>query len=399
MGNVVGESVMNKSQNYIYFNSGQEHLLLNIIEKENYFSFNPEKDEDNSFYLNSFNSLSHLGLSNNSSSFDEKNQIDNNINNKNLNNNLFPKTKTHFRIEKQIPNPISEKEINIKIKQMGLNKENKIKYLLDIYTDNNEIIKINEKLMKNQNERRNKRRKKKEGKNTINKSETKYGRKNNKDNTIRILSHDKFYQDNIIDKIKNMLNNSLISFCNRLIYSIYTNEEQIKQIFKKANISHKNWDIKIIKQIKYDFISNKKKGKDIINLLNMTIKDYFSNKITPKYTEFPLEYNALIIKQLLLDDNNKDIFDFIFNHLKIEDWLNIFIYQKKFKDFVKYESLSGNKKNKIKESFIGIDVYFDKIYKSGDKKGKIYFHCFMLMIYNFVRFIMIRESRNTEKSE
>ena len=399
MGNVVGESVMNKSQNYIYFNPVQEHLLLNIIEKENYFSFNPEKDEDNSFYLNSFNSLSHLGLSNNSSSFDEKNQIDNNINNKNLNNNLFPKTKTHFRIEKQIPNPISEKEINIKIKQMGLNKENKIKYLLDIYTDNNEIIKINEKLMKNQNERRNKKRKKKEDKNTINKSKTKYGRKNNKDNTIRILSHDKFYQDNIIDKIKNMLNNSLISFCNRLIYSIYANEEQIKQIFKKANISHKNWDIKIIKQIKYDFISNKKKGKDIINLLNMTIKDYLSNKISPKYTEFPLEYNALIIKQLLLDDNNKDIFDFIFNHLKIEDWLNIFIYQKKFKDFVKYESLSGNKKNKIKESFIGIDVYFDKIYKSGDKKGKIYFHCFMLMIYNFVRFIMIRESRNTEKSE
>ena len=399
MGNVVGESVMNKSKNYIYFNPGQEHLLLNIIEKENYFSFNPEKDEDNSFYLNSFNSLSYLGLSNNSSSFDEKNQIDNNINNKNLNNNLFPKTKTHFRIEKQIPNPISEKEINIKIKQMGLNKENKIKYLLDIYTDNNEIIKINEKLMKNQNERRNKKRKKKEDKNTINKSKTKYGRKNNKDNTIRILSHDKFYQDNIIDKIKNMLNNSLISFCNRLIYSIYANEEQIKQIFKKANISHKNWDIKIIKQIKYDFISNKKKGKDIINLLNMTIKDYLSNKISPKYTEFPLEYNTLIIKQLLLDDNNKDIFDFIFNHLKIEDWLNIFIYQKKFKDFVKYESLSGNKKNKIKESFIGIDVYFDKIYKSGDKKGKIYFHCFMLMIYNFVRFIMIRESRNTEKSE
>ena len=269
MGNVVCESVMNKSQNYIYFNSGQEHLLLNIIEKENYFSFNPEKDEDNSFYLNSFNSLSYLGLSNNSSSFDEKNQIDNNINNKNLNNNLFPKTKTHFRIEKQIPNPISEKEINIKIKQMGLNKENKIKYLLDIYTDNNEIIKINEKLMKNQNERRNKKRKKKEDKNTVNKPETKYGRKNHKDNTIRILSHDKFYQDNIIDKIKNMLNNSLISFCNRLIYSIYANEEQIKQIFKKANISHKNWDIKIIKQIKYDFISNKKKGKEIINLLNV----------------------------------------------------------------------------------------------------------------------------------
>ena len=34
---------------------------------------------------------------------------------------------------------------------MNINKEDKIKYLLDIYADNNEIIKINEKLMKNQN--------------------------------------------------------------------------------------------------------------------------------------------------------------------------------------------------------------------------------------------------------
>ena len=129
----------------------------------------------------------------------------------------------------------------------------------------------------------------------------------------------------------------------------------------------------------------------------MTIKDYLSNKISPKYTGFPLEYNALIIKQLLLDKNNKDIFDFIFNNLKIEDWLNIFIYQKKFKDFFKYESLPKNKKDKIKEGFIGIDSYFDKIYKNGDKNGKIYFHCFMVMIYNFVRFIMIKEKRNTEQ--
>ena len=350
---------MNKSQNYIYFNPGKEYLLLNTSKKDYDFLFNSEKEEDNSFNLNSFNSLSHLDLSNYFPLYDKDNQIKNNINNENT---VINKTKTHFRIEKPIPDPISEKEINIKIKQMNLNKEDKIKYLLDIYADNNEIIKINEKLMKNQNE-----------------------------------SHDKFYPDNIIDKIKNMLNNSLISFCNRLIYSIYANEEQIKQIFIKANIPQKIWDIKIIKQIKYDFISNKKKGNEIINLLNMTIKDYLSNKISPKYTGFPLEYNALIINQLLLDKNNKDIFDFIFNNLKIEDWLNIFIYQKKFKDFFKYESLPKNKKDKIKEGFIGIDSYFDKIYKNGDKNGKIYFHCFMVMIYNFVRFIMIKEKRNTEQ--
>ena len=143
---------MNKSQNYIYFNPGQEYLLLNTSKKDYDFLFNSEKEEDNSFNLNSFNSLSHLDLSNYFPLYDKDNQIDNNINNKNT---VINKTKTHFRIEKPIPDPISEKEINIKIKQMNLNKEDKIKYLLDIYADNNEIIKINEKLMKKQNERRN----------------------------------------------------------------------------------------------------------------------------------------------------------------------------------------------------------------------------------------------------
>ena len=55
---------MNKSQNYIYFNPGKEYLLLNTSKKDYDFLFNSEKEEDNSFNLNSFNSLSHLDLSN-----------------------------------------------------------------------------------------------------------------------------------------------------------------------------------------------------------------------------------------------------------------------------------------------------------------------------------------------
>ena len=64
---------MNKSQNYIYFEPGKEYLLLKTSRKDYDFSFNSEKEEDNSFNLNTFNYLSHLDLPNYSSLYDEKN--------------------------------------------------------------------------------------------------------------------------------------------------------------------------------------------------------------------------------------------------------------------------------------------------------------------------------------
>jgi len=56
----------------------------------------------------------------------------------------------------------------------------------------------------------------------------------------------------------------------------------------------------------------------------MTVGDYLLNKISSKYIiNIPPDYNKLIIKQLLSDENNKKVFDFLFNHL------DIFLYQKK----------------------------------------------------------------------
>ena len=47
----------------------------------------------------------------------------------------------------------------------------------------------------------------------------------------------------------------------------------------------------------------------------MTVKEYLYNKISSKYANIPPEYNKLIIKKLLSDENNKDIFEFLFNIL------------------------------------------------------------------------------------
>ena len=262
---------------------------------------------------------------------------------------------------------------------MNLSKEDKKKYCLNVSNNSTEVNKINEKLIKNKNERRNK--------------------LNKKDKMLSInpklhLSHNKYDQDNIIDKIKNMINNSLITFLNNIIHSIYQ-KKQIEQIFLEGNISNKITMEKLIRDINYSFIKNKKKGIEILSLLNMSIKDYLCHDISKKYAGIPKNYNEIIIKVILSDKENEVIFQFIFNYLKIEDWLNIFIYQKKISNFLGYNSLNENKKQIIKKSLVRINQYFNKIYKNKDNKGDIYFHCFMIMIYNFRRLMMIKEQRNT----
>ena len=82
---------------------------------------------------------------------------------------------------------------------------------------------------------------------------------------------------------------------------------------------------KIIKDIDKSFIANKKKGNEILELLNMTVKEYLCNKISSKYANIPPEYNKIIIKQLLSEENNKDIFEFLFKILEIGDFFNILI--------------------------------------------------------------------------
>ena len=84
--------------------------------------------------------------------------------------------------------------------------------------------------------------------------------------------------------------------------------------------------------------------------------------------------------------------------MKIEDWLDIFIYQKKIKDFSEYNSLNEERQKVINQSLIRIDNYFEEIYK--DKEGNIdksYFHYFLVLIYNLRRFLWISEKRNPKK--
>ena len=312
------------------------------------------------------------------------------------------KTKILFEVNTLIPDPFLEYQINAIIRTMDINKEQKEKYFLETKEICDKIYLVRDKIMLKKNERRRHLKRKNgvfENKNKDESNETiKIGRKKKSDGSIRF--HNKYSLDNLFNKAKNMINKSLIEFINILINKIYT-KEKIKRMFLELNIEKKKSNSKLIKVIKdnqYNFIKDKKKSSDILKLFSLTIKEYLCNEISTKYTNLPSDYNEKVIKWILKDDKNKEISDFIFNKLKIEDWVDIFLYRKKLKDYFAFNSINQNSQKIIKENIIGIDYYFQEIYL--DNKGnadKEYFHCFLLLIYNLRRYVMIKEKRNCQK--
>ena len=275
---------------------------------------------------------------------------------------------------------------------MDFDKETKIKFISCINKASDKKEEIKDKLLLKPNERRKNLGGVREIKDKNIKNIIKSGRKKKSDISNRF--HNKYSSDNLIDKIKNMINISLVSFCNKIISSIYEDKIKIKEIFSSARLSKKISKTKIIKDINYNFIYNKKKAHEILDLLNITLKDYLCNKISQKYANTPDEYNKLIINQLLLDNKYKDIFDFIFNHIKIKDWFDLFIYKKDLKDISKYKSLKRNEKIIIKNNLVRINDYLIKIYQ----KDETYFQCLVMCIYNFNRFLMVKEERNRNQN-
>ena len=367
----------------IFSNIRNDQFLPNIVEGDNDSSFNSDENaiinnqiliplEPNDFFRSD------------DIIFDNGN-YGNNLDQNNYRMKMSNKAKIFFktRIEMLIPKPFLENEICILFKKMKIDKETKIKFISSLNKFSIKKEEIKDKLLLNQNERR---------KNLDNKikikDKFKTGRKLKNDISRR--SHNKYSFDNLVDKIKNMINTSLLFFCNKVIKTIYENNPKIKQIFTDAELPKKISTKKVIKEIDKNFIVNKKKGNEILELLNMTVRDYLCNKISTKYSKIPSQYNQLIINQLLSDENNKDIFDFLLNNIKIEDYLNIFLHQKEFKDILNYDRLNNSQKQILKNNNVSICSYLKKIYI----KDETYFQCLVILIYNFRRYLMIRERRN-----
>ena len=206
------------------------------------------------------------------------------------------KEKRLFEIKKEsIPKYFTENSINNIIKRFDIGKELKLKLLLDININNNEIEQIKRVL----------------------ESDTKKRRKR--------FNNDLYRTDHILKKLINIINSSLLNFINNLITSLYS-KERIYMILEGIIPSNEIEDSDVKNVIKKnDFIIRGKleTKEEKLNLLNLTIKKYLSGKISPKYTKsnYPSNFNELILDKILKDEVNKDILNFILNDLLIKDWL------------------------------------------------------------------------------
>ena len=208
-------------------------------------------------------------------------------------------------------------------------------------------------------------------------------------------------KDIMISGIINMCSNSLILTINKIINAVY-DKEQKKKILISINLSKDKSD-QIIKKIDYQkYKEHKKTMNDYLKLLSLTIGQYLSREISRKHKEknYPKNYNEIVVGNILKDENNNEIFKFLFNCLKYEDWVDIFIYKKELEDFDEYNSLDENKRKIIKENLARLDNYIYKIYKKDNDKtanDKIYFHSFCLYIYNLKTYLSLKEKRVRKK--
>ena len=208
-------------------------------------------------------------------------------------------------------------------------------------------------------------------------------------------------KDIMISRIINMCSNSLTLTINRIINAVY-DKNQKNKIFISINLPKEKSE-QIIKKIDYQkFKEHKKSMNDYLDLLSLTIGQYFSRELSSKYKEknYPKNYNEIVMENILKDENNNEIFKFLFNCLKYEDWVDIFIYKKELENFDEYNSLNENQRKIIKENLDRLDNFIyknDKKDKEKTANDKIYFHSFCLLIYNLKTYLSLKEKRVRKK--
>jgi hypothetical protein len=259
------------------------------VHEKPFYDYNEEKNDLNDDIQNPDQIYFHSLLKNNKHNLNTNKEtylIDLNANKSKS------KEKILFEIKKdRLPKFFTENSINIIIKHYDINKELKLNLLLDINNKNNEIEQIKRVL----------------------ESDTKTRRRTGKNSLYRT--------DHILSKLINIINSSLFNFINNLIVALYS-KEKINQILDgKISINKRvEKDLKeVIKKNDYVYRGKLETKEEKLNLLNLTLKNYFTLKISPKYKklEYSSDYNEIIIQQLVNDETNKDIFDFILNDLLI----------------------------------------------------------------------------------
>ena len=186
--------------------------------------------------------------------------------------------------------------------------------------------------------------------------------------------HNKTSPDNIIKKLKGYFTEFLIIFVNAIINRGKSNKEKIEL----KSLNHKKYIDKI------------KKSEELKNL-KMTVEDYLSQDISPKYIKSKADYNKNIINKILHDQKGDEVIDFIFK-MTIKDWIELFTLKKSIYDF---KNLSISNCEVIEKKIPSISELFDEILEKNN--DDIYFTKFVFYLYNYENWFEIKRGRKEKK--
>ena len=177
--------------------------------------------------------------------------------------------------------------------------------------------------------------------------------------------HNKFSDDNILRKCKNVILDCILNYINDKIKLLYSNEKAI--LLKEKKLFKLKQNQKIRSRTNYNKI-----------FLNKTLKEIFSENISTKYSRYSPSHNKDLIEFLIneKDEVKKAIFNKIFN-LAFLDCI------KHFRGSVLLDELQGmNQLNEyIKERKI-------------NKDDEEYFIILEYFINNFENIVMEKKARN-----
>jgi len=212
----------------------------------------------------------------------------------------------------------------------------------------------------------------------INKDNQKRGRKrkrenmDNNGNNDEQKTHNKFSDDNLRKKCKNIVLKNTLEFINK----------KIKELFK-GKIGHG----KFKKELK--ILDQEKKVKSTVtfdkSFINKTLKEIFSGDISARFFNFPRNHNKIIIESLLedKDDERRKYFIKLFG-ITFDDCLKYF---REDKEALLIGELNGLKKiSSIKEELIR-------------EHGSDYVETFVNYLQNFEEIINNKRGRKRRKEK
>ena len=179
--------------------------------------------------------------------------------------------------------------------------------------------------------------------------------------------------DNIVLKIKTKIFKEILNFLNNIL-----------------NTNHEESNKKKLRELDYNLIRQMKRDTNL-KLLNMTLKDIFSQEISSKIKTVKSNSNKLFIKKIMKEKKIKEIIKFSFD-LQLREWINLFTMKNKIENF---KNLSKESYNEINKKLPKVDIILNGILNE-NKNNKRYFSYFIFYLYNFENYFLSKQSRRSK---